>query len=305
MSGAVQAGPGESGGIRFDRVLGFTVASRNVRGRMVRLGPVLDTILTAHDYPPALRHVLAEALVLGALMGALLKSDDSQLTLQAQTESGAVDLLVCDYRAGELRGYARHDPAALARLGNNPGLEAMFGPGYLAITFDMGDTGQRYQGIVPLEGNSLAAACESYFRQSEQIPTMIRVAVRSTPGGCVAAGMLVQHLPESEEGGERLHVQMDHPDWEHVAALGGSIRHDELLDQDLTMEDLAWRLFHEEQEVRVSPGPDLVRGCRCTAEYYRSVLERFPEEERVHMRDDAGQISVDCAFCSRVFRIDL
>lgn len=295
----------EEQGTGFDQVLGFTVASRNVRGRMVRLGPVLDTILTAHDYPIALRHVLAEALVLTALMGALLKSDDSQLTLQAQTSGGAVDLLVCDYRAGELRGYARHDAEALARLGANPGLGALFGEGYMAITFDLGETGQRYQGIVPLEGDSLAVACESYFRQSEQIPTLIRVAVRSGPAGCVAAGMLAQHLPEGEEGRERLHVRMDDPDWEHIAALGGSIRHDELLDPKLTQEDLVWRLFHEEQEIRVDAGPHLQRGCRCSADYYRTVLARFPEEERSQMRDENGDISVDCAFCSRVFKIAL
>jgi len=121
----------------------------------------------------------------------------------------------------------------------------------------------------------------------------------------MAAGMLVQHLPEGEEGRERLHVRMDDPDWEHIAALGGSIRHDELLDTALTLEDIVWRLFHEEQEIRVDAGPHLERGCRCSAEYYRSVLARFPEEERSEMRDAAGDISVDCAFCSRVFKIAL
>ena len=292
-------------GTGFDRVLGFTVPGRNVRGRLVRLGPVLDTILAAHDYPAVLRNLLAEALVLGALMGSLLKTEDSQLTLQAQTESGAVDLLVCDYRAGELRGYVRHDPAALASLGNNPSLAALFGQGYLAITFDDAESGQRYQGIVPLEGASLAQACESYFRQSEQIPTLIRVAVRSGPEGSSAAGMLLQHLPEGEEGRERLHVRMDHPDWEHMATLGGSLRHEELLDRALTMEDLAWRLFHDEAEVRALPGPELSRGCRCSAEYYRTVLARFPQEEREHMRDARGVISVDCAFCSKVFPIEM
>jgi len=299
------SGNGQREGISFDQVLGFTVAERNVRGRMVRLGPVLDTILTAHAYPPALRHVLAEALVLTALMGSLLKSAESQMTLQIQAQNGVVDLLVCDYRAGELRGYARHDAAGLARLGNNPGLGALFGEGYVAVTFDVGETGQRYQGIVPLEGHSLSAACESYFHQSEQIPTLIRVAVRSGPEGCVAAGMLAQHLPEGEEGRERLHVRMDDPDWEHIAALGGSIRHDELLDPNLTMEDLTWRLFHEEREIRVIAGPHLSRGCRCSADYYRSVLARFPAEEREHMRGDDGQIAVDCAFCSRIFQIEL
>lgn len=295
--------PSESAG--FDRVLSFTVPGRNARGRTVRLGPVLDTILAAHDYPPAIRHLLAEALVLAALIGSLLKDEDSQLTIQAQTEGGIIDLLVCDYRAGELRGYVRHDPDRLAALGANPSLFALFGKGYLAVTFDLAATGQRYQGIVPLEGDSLAEACERYFGQSEQVPTLLRVAIRSDADGCIAGGILVQHLPEGEEGGERLDVRLDHPDWEHVAIMAGSVRHDELIDRALPLEDLVWRIFHEEGEVRVSLGNALNRGCRCTAEHYRAILSRFPESERIEMRDETGAIVVDCAFCSRLFRIEL
>ena len=292
-------------GVLFDQVLGFTVPSRHVRGRFVRLGPVLDTILAAHDYPAAVRHLLAEGLVLSALMGSLLKAPGSQLTLQAQIQDGPVDLLVTDFREGELRGYVRHDPAALALAGANANLATLFGEGFLAATFETGEAGQRYQGIVPLEGDSLAAACESYFRNSEQIPTMIRVAVRTGPQGCVAGGMLMQYLPEGEEGRERLHVRPDRPNWEHMAILGGSVRHDELVDQALPLADLVWRLFHEEQQVLVAPGPVLSRGCRCSADYYAAVLAKFPVNERQAMRDDQGDILVDCAFCSRTFRIDL
>ena len=294
--------PGETG---FDRVLGFTVPARSVRGRTVRLGPVLDTILSAHAYPAAVRHLLAEALVITALIGSLLKDDGSQLTMQAQTGGGAIDLLVCDYRAGELRGYVRHDPAKLAELGANPSLYALFGKGYLAVTFDLAVTGQRYQGIVPLEGESLAEACESYFAQSEQVPTLIRLGVRTGAHGSVAGGLLVQHLPEGEEGRERLHVRMDDPDWEHAAIVAGSVRHDELVDGNLTLESLVWRLFHDEGEVRVTPGPQLTRGCRCSIEHYRSVLAQFPEAERAEMRDESGAIVVDCAFCSDLFRIEI
>ena len=287
----------------FDRVLAFTVPGRNARGRTVRLGPVLDTILAAHAYPAAIRHLLAEALVLTALIGSLLKDDDSQLTIQAQTQSGVVELLACDYRAGEVRGYVRHDAERLAALGANPSLFALFGQGFLAVTFDLAATGQRYQGIVPLEGDSLAHACEMYFAQSEQVPTLIRVGVRSGPGGCVAGGLLVQHLPEGEDGRERLHTRLDHPDWEHVAIMAGSIRHDELVEAALPLEDIVWRLFHEEGEVRVEQRAPLTRGCRCSVDYYRSVLARFPEDERTEMRDPDGLVTVDCAFCSREFRI--
>ncbi len=294
----------------FDRVLAFTLPARNARGRAVRLGPVLDTILSAHAYPPAITHLLAEALVLAALIGALLKEGDGQLTMQANigqasTEGGIVELLVCDYRAGELRGHARFDAARLAQLGANPSLGALFGQGYLAITFDMASSGERYQGIVPLEGDSLAEACESYFAQSEQVPTLIRVGVRSGPDGSTAGGLLVQHLADGEDGRERIHARMDHPEWEHVAALAISTRHEELVDPALSLEALVWRLFHEEPEVRVIRGAPLSRGCRCSVEHFTGVLARFPADERADMRGADGLIAVDCAFCSRTFPIAL
>ena len=210
---------GETG---FDQVLAFSVPQRNARGRAVRLGPVLDTVLSAHDYPTAIRHLLAEALVLTTLVGSLLKDEDSQLTVQAQAEGGIVDLLVCDYRNGEIRGYVRHDPERLSALKTFPSLQALFGEGYLAITFDLATTDERYQGIVPLEGESLTEACESYFAQSEQVPTLIRTGIRWDGSHSIAGGLLVQHLSEGEESRERLHVRMDHPEWEHVAALAGS-----------------------------------------------------------------------------------
>lgn len=283
--------------------LGFTIPSRDARGRIVRLDAVLDEILAVHDYPAPITHILAEALVLAALMGSLLKGDGSQVTMQAQTENGAVNLLVCDYRAGDLRGYVDFDEGRLAELGANPSLFALFGKGYLAITFDLAGGRGRYQGIVPLEGETLAQACETYFFQSEQVPTLIRTAVQTSGGSAQAAGMLLQHLPDGEEGRERLHARLDHPEWEHVAILGGSVKHEELIDPDLSLEAIVWRLFHEESEVRVEAGAEISRGCRCSIEHYEEVLSKFPEEDRREMRNEAGEIVVDCAFCSRKFPI--
>lgn len=287
-----------------DKLLGFTLPSRGARGRVVRLDAVLDDVLSAHDYPAPITHLLAEALVLGALMGGLLKGDKAQLTMQAQTQGGIVNLLVCDYRDGAVRGYADFDAARLAKLGANPSLSALFGSGYLAVTFET-EQGQRYQGIVPLEGDSMAEACETYFSQSEQVPTLIRVASRAAGGKRSAAGILIQHLPDGEEGRERLHARMDHPDWEHVAILGSTISHEELLDPALSLEAIAWRLFHEEAEVRVQPGAALSRGCRCTLEHYASVIARFPEAEQREMCNEQGIIAIDCAFCSRIFELAL
>lgn len=292
-----------SGETGFDTVLGFTLPARDSRGRVVRLGPVLDSVISAHDYPPAITHCLSEALVLTALMGSLLKEDGDQMTMQAQSEDGLIRLLVCDYRDGEVRGYAQQADADIAIEGANASLETLFGKGHLAITFDIGKTGQRYQGIVPLEGDSLGAAVENYFMQSEQVPTLVRTAVSSGKNGCVAAGLLVQHLPQGEEGRERLHVQLDHPEWEHVSILAGSIAHEELVDSSLSLESLVWRLFHEESEIRVEAGAKLAKGCRCSEIHFENVLSRFPKEERREMANDDGVIVVDCAFCSKEFAI--
>lgn len=287
-----------------DEALGFTIPARHARGRFVRLGPVLDSILSAHGYPPAIERLLAEALTLTALLGSTLKDADGQLTLQAQTEGGVIDLLVCDYRGGEMRGYVRHDAERLAEAPADPSLFALFGKGYLAITFDQAATGERYQGIVPLEGGSLAGAAESYFGQSEQIPSLVRLAVASHgAAGHVAGGMLLQHLPEGEEGRERLHTRLDHPEWGHVHALAATITPAELTDAALPLDRLAWRLFHEEEEVRVLPPVRLARGCRCNPEHIRAVIARFPEEDRAEMADEDGLIHVDCEFCSRRFAI--
>jgi molecular chaperone Hsp33 len=300
MTGEIDNGA-ETG---FDRLLQFTLPDRNARGRVVRLGPALEDILAAHPYPPALKHLLSEALVLTALMGALLKDEGSQLTLQAQADKGIVSLLVCDYRGGELRGYARHDEERFAELGAIPSLKELFEGGYLAITFDLAASGQRYQGIVPLEGDSLADSVEQYFAQSEQVPTLIRIGVRGGIGGIIGAGLLVQHLPEGEEGGERLHHRADHLEWDHVAALGGSLTEEELVDPELGLETLVWRLFHEEREVLVLKGDPIKRGCRCTVVHFEEVLARFSKEDRKDMRDENGIIRVDCAFCSREFLIE-
>jgi molecular chaperone Hsp33 len=167
-----------------DVALGVAMPSRNARGRIARLGPVVDSILHSHEYPPILENLLAEALTLTALLGSLLKEPQGQLTLQAQTEGGIIDLLVCDYLGGELRGYVRHDPERLQNASAEPTLQELFGKGYLAITFDQPVSDERYQGIVPLEGKNLAEAAQSYFAQSEQI----RASSGSRPRSAASIG---------------------------------------------------------------------------------------------------------------------
>ena len=289
----------------FDQPLVFTIAERHVRGRFVRLGPVLNTILSAHSYPPIAEKLLAEALVLTVLLGSTLKTEGGQLTLQAQTGGGPVELLVCDYRGGELRGYLKFDAERLAEVGSDPTLFALFGEGFLAITFDQPATDERYQGIVPLEGVAIGDAAEHYFERSEQIPSLLRLAARHDhEAGCVAGGLLLQHLPEGEVGRDRLHTRHDHPEWDHARTIAATLKPEELTDPATSLETLAWRLFHED-EVRVEAGTPVTRGCRCSLEYFAGVLRQFPEAERIEMADEAGNIVVDCAFCSQVFPIPL
>ena len=291
--------------LNLDVAMAVTIPARHARGRAARLGPTLDRILANHNYPPVLETLLAEALVLTALLGSLLKDPGGQLTIQAQTERGAVDLLLCDYKGGELRGYIRHDAARLAEAGPHPTLFALFGKGYLAITSDQPATDERYQGIVPLEGAGLAQAAQSYFSQSEQIPSIVRLATRKDADGWVAGGLMFQHLPEGEEGRERLHARLDHPEWPHVAVLAGSVRDDELTDRAIALDDLVWRLFHEEDEVRILPPVGLTKGCRCSPEYIASVISRFPVDEQRDMAGADGLIRVDCEFCATSFPIEL
>ena len=284
-----------------DRSLGFSVAARNVRGQMVRLDTALNAVLAAHDYPPPLARLLAEALVVTALLGAILRRDGGQVTLQAQAKGGPVNLLVCDYRAGEVRGYLAFD--ADADIAKGLPLDALFGDGHLAITLDATAASERYQGIVPLEGASIAEAIEGYFANSEQLPTLIKVGVAGDAAtGWIAGGLLVQHLARREQDGERLDVADLHPDWRHIATLAATTRDAELTDPDLVAETLLWRLFHEE-EVRITEGSAPTRGCRCNPAHIRQVIESFPEAERADMRGADGLIGVDCKFCARVWQI--
>lgn len=288
-----------------NRLLGFTLPQRSARGRLVRLGPVLDEILGAHAYPEPVARLLAETLALTALLGALFRPEEGQLTLQAKGQGGPISLMVADFRDWALRGYAALDLDRRFPTVEDGSLEALFGPGQLVLTLDQTVSSERYQGIVELGATSLEAAAQGYFENSEQLPTLVRLAAKQRPDGrWTAGGLIVQQMARAEEGGMRLHVEGENADWEHVAVLGGSVTTDELADLALADEDLLWRLFNED-EVRVLPTETLTRGCRCSVEHIRKVLEQFPEEERADMRNGDGVISVDCEFCSKQFLLEV
>jgi molecular chaperone Hsp33 len=283
-------------------LLGFTLPKRGARGRVVRLERTLSDILATHAYSDAIATLVGEALVLAALLGDLLRPGEGQLTLQARGD-GPVKLLVADWRDGEVRAYAAQelDRRFADRPGERPSLGALLGKGYLAITLDQTLAAERYQGIVDLGDQCLEEAAGTYFSTSEQVPTVVRLAAgRDSEGRWTAGGLVLQSLSRGEEGAARLHVDGVNPDWAHVATLAGSVRPAELVDPALPLDDLLWRLFHEEQ-VRVLPERPVTRGCRCSEAHILTVLSQFPEEERREMRNAQGQISVDCEFCSRQF----
>lgn len=285
-----------------DQVLPFQVDSVDVRGRIVRLGPLLNDILHAHAYPTPAASLLAEALALTALLGSIFVKDGGQITLQARG-NGPVHLLVCDYRMpGELRAYCGFDPERVAALDPShlsPRLEHICGEGYLALTVEPPKQ-ERSQGIVALEGEDLSEAAASYFNNSAQIPTVCKLAARydGFRETWTAGGMLLQHLSRGEEGSTRLFASEEHVHWAHARTIAATLTAEELVDPSLSAEEILWRLYHETPPRVFSPKM-LSRGCRCSLERVKSVLRQFSMEALMDMREPDGSFKMNCAFCSR------
>ncbi|HEX4767609.1 MAG TPA: Hsp33 family molecular chaperone [Lichenihabitans sp.] len=296
---------------RDDLVLPFAVTPLDVRGRLVRLGPAVDHILAQHHYPDPVSRLVGEAAALTALLGASLKTE-GRFQLQTKTD-GAVDMLVVDFDAPDrLRAFARYDADRIAAANGRLKPAELLGQGHLALTIDEGGDMSRYQGVVPLEGQGLEAAADQYFVQSEQIPTMVRLAVAQNVTGegsrWRAGGLLVQFLPESED--RRRRVDLDPGDappdfmpdrseddsWTEAKALAGTVEDHELVDPTLSSERLLYRLFHE-RGVRVFEPQALRDACRCSRERIAGMLRSFTPDERHDMIGPEGRIGVTCEFC--------
>ena len=294
-----------------DLVLPFEIKALGVRGRIVRLGPAIDDVLGRHDYPPPVSALLAEAVALTAMLGSALKFE-GKFILQTKTD-GPVDMVVADYAGpGGLRGYARFDRAKAPDLAQVP-QPALMGKGHLAMTVDQGPDMERYQGIVPLDGHTLAQAADTYFAQSEQIPTRLRLAAgplfeRGARAETWRAGaIMVQHLPR-DGGASPLRFSsgdappgseapvVEHDDWVKAKLLLDTVEDHEMLDPLLKPEHLLYRLYHEDG-VTVYPGIPLHRHCTCSRSSVETMLLRFSAEERASMVDN-GEIGVTCEFCS-------
>jgi molecular chaperone Hsp33 len=312
---------GEFGYAGDDHVVPFEVGPLDVRGRTVQLGPMLDAILSRHDYPEPVARLLAEACVLTVLLGTSLKFE-GKFILQT---NGPVDMLVADFSTPHaLRAYARFDADRLEALtsAGETSQQTLLGSGVLALTIDQGAHTQRYQGIVQLDGETLEEAARTYFRQSEQIPTDLRLSVAKllTPGiggareQWRAGGILAQFLPQSSErmrvpdlpGGdgdprEEIHHPADNS-WQELLALLGTIEPTELIDPTIGAERLLYRLFHE-HGVRVFGGVPVADQCSCSREKIRGILEGFSADEIRDSTEDGG-IHVACEFCSKQYDFD-
>jgi molecular chaperone Hsp33 len=299
-----------------DAVLPFEVASLDLRGRLTRLGPALDEILTKHDYPAPVGKLLGEAIVLTTLLGSSLKFD-GRFILQTQTD-GPVSFLIVDFQAPDrLRAYARYDGK---RLKDGLDSGALLGKGHLAMTIDQGADMSRYQGLVALEGGSLEDAAHEYFLRSEQIPTRVRLAVgEEWRGGgdgprhrWRAGGMLLQFLPKAPERarqadlhpgdapeGAVAHTVDEDDAWVEGQSLISTVEDIELIDPDLSGERLLYRLFHE-RGVRVFPPLPLRAQCSCSRDAVSAMLNSFAQKDRAEMVKD-GKVVVTCEFCSSLY----
>lgn len=294
-----------------DRILPFQIEALDVRGRVVRLGPSIDAVIERHAYPPAVSKLLGEAVALTVLLGSALKIDGR---FQLQTRSdGPVGMLVVDFEAPDrVRACARFDET---RVYDVRGSGALLGNGHMALTIDQGPDMSRYQGVVALEGGSLEDAAHAYFRQSEQIPTKIRLAVAETleagqRHSWRAGGLMVQFLPEAPERMRTPDLDpgdapegVETPDapeddaWVEAQTLVATVEDHELIDPTLAPERLLIRLFNE-RDIRVFESRGVREACRCSRDRVAGMLKSFSADDRRDMRADDGSIEVTCDFCS-------
>ncbi|MBB4063904.1 Hsp33 family molecular chaperone [Gellertiella hungarica] len=314
---------GEFGFAGDDHVVPFQVEGMDVRGRAVQLGPILDAIMGRHNYPPAVARLLAEVSVLTVLIGTSLKFE-GKFTVQTKGD-GPVDLLVVDFTTpSSVRAYARFDEERLeqAIAAGQAAPQDLLGRGVLAFTIDQGRFTQPYQGIVALDGTSLEDIAGVYFRQSEQIPTRVRLSAAEFydrgPDGRPrhhwrAGGIIAQFLPEAPErmrqadlpggdGDPQTHQVTEDDSWTEARTLLETVDAAELTDPQVGAERLLYRLFHE-RGVRVYAPQVVEDRCSCSREKIKSVLEGFTREEIEHSTED-GAISVTCEFCSTTYRYE-
>lgn len=290
----------------------FQLETSNLRGRHVKLDSVLNDILTAHDYPLPIAHLVAETITLTLLLSSMLKYEGI-FTLQIKGD-GPVSMLVADIIQpdGVIRGCAAYDDKRLKSAReqlsalktsetSQNNLAQYLGKGYLAFTVDPSDGGEQYQGIVDLQGANLTECVQHYFKQSEQIDTGIKMAVGQRDEAWHAGGIMLQTMPEDEANIRSGVSNLDEDDWRRAMVLMDSVTEDELLSTELSINDVLIRLFHQEG-VRVFDPTTVKKGCRCSQERVENMVSMMGEDDIAYMVEK-GQIEMMCEFCSTVYHV--
>jgi molecular chaperone Hsp33 len=284
-----------------DIVQPFQIDASHLRGRLVRVGPVLDEILSKHAYPEPVARLLGETITLAITLAGALKYEGI-FTLQTKGD-GPISLMVADVTStGDIRGYAQFDAERLAAadIASTAPVPALLGNGYLAFTVDQGEHTERYQGIVELSGDTLSDGIQHYFRQSEQLDTGIKVAVAFTDLGWRGGALMLQRLPEDQV--QRTLGSDVADDWRRAMVLMGTCTDQEMLDPNLPANDLLFRLFHEDG-VRVWAPADLNASCRCSRDRVATVLASLPRDEIADLKVN-GNVEVTCEFCNSTYTFD-
>jgi molecular chaperone Hsp33 len=284
-----------------DIVQPFQIDASHLRGRLVRVGPVLDEILSKHAYPEPVARLLGETITLAITLAGALKYEGI-FTLQTKGD-GPISLMVADVTStGDIRGYAQFDAERLAGadIGSAAPVPALLGTGYLAFTVDQGEHTERYQGIVELSGETLSEGIQHYFRQSEQLDTGIKVAVAFTDLGWRGGALMLQRLPEDQVQQTLGSDVAD--DWRRAMVLMGTCTDQEMLDPNLPANDLLFRLFHEDG-VRVWAPTNLNASCRCSRDRVATVLASLPRDEIADLKVN-GNVEVTCEFCNSTYTFD-
>ncbi|MDG1438678.1 MAG: Hsp33 family molecular chaperone HslO [Emcibacteraceae bacterium] len=289
-----------------DVCLPFQIEGQDIKGRVVRLGRSVDEILSKHNYPDAVSKMMGETLAFTALIGSLMKYDGI-LTTQMKGE-GPFQVLVSDFfkdannhNVGDIRGYASFQDGVT----EGDSLGEMFGDnGYMAITIDQGKFMERYQGIVKLEGEHITHAAEEYFRSSEQLPTKVMLTCeKDSNGKWQAAAIMIQHYArntQDEMGRDEVETK---DQWNTASIMLSSLKTQELLDQNLSLQNLLIRLYHE-SGVRIFDHTHIKAGCRCSEEKIRTTLASLDLEELNDVATD-GMITVTCDFCTTDHKYEL
>ncbi|MDK8873608.1 Hsp33 family molecular chaperone HslO [Paracoccus sp. SSJ] len=302
-----------------DRMLPFQLERSDMRGRVARLGPLLEHILSRHDYPVAVSAMVAELTTLAALIGQTIKLR-WKLSLQVRG-NGAIRTIATDYYAPEteggparMRAWASFDAERLQE--GVPGFDQL-GQGYFAVLIDQGEGTTPYQGLTPLAGGSLATCAQTYFEQSEQLPTRFDLTVGRSrlPGQHQdhwrAGGIMLQTLPAAShaapEGGTLQSADIlqgaQSEDWNRATMLMATVEAMELVDPALPLPNLVFRLFHEEEPTSFAAQP-LVFGCSCNAERVRGTLSIYSAKDIAHMTNEDGIVTADCQFCGAHYEFD-